>query len=60
MSNWADKIPFLADFLPEQHADAYCGVCAPLGMPFHVGIGVRLFDQHPTWCNPLALGRRFA
>ena len=25
MSNWADNVPFLADFLLEQHSDAYCG-----------------------------------
>src|SRR2546422_65397 len=25
LSNWADNVPFLADFLPEQNTDAYCG-----------------------------------
>src|SRR5690606_12248823 len=24
LSSWEDNIPFLADFLPEQHSDAYC------------------------------------
>ncbi|MCE9532963.1 MAG: hypothetical protein K8T89_17835 [Planctomycetes bacterium] len=26
ISNWKDNVPFLADFLPEQHADSFCGV----------------------------------
>jgi hypothetical protein len=25
MSNFDGNVPFLADFLPEQHSDAYCG-----------------------------------
>lgn len=25
LSNWEGKPPFLADFLPEQHVDEYCG-----------------------------------
>lgn len=25
VSNWADNVSFLADFLPEQNSDAYCG-----------------------------------
>jgi hypothetical protein len=25
LSNFLDAVPFLADFLPEQHANAYCG-----------------------------------
>ena len=25
ISDWADNVPYLADFLPEQHSDAYCG-----------------------------------
>jgi hypothetical protein len=24
ISSWADNVPYLADFLPEQHTDAYC------------------------------------
>ena len=25
LSNFADNVPFLADFLPDQKSDAYCG-----------------------------------
>jgi hypothetical protein len=25
LSNFADNVPFLADFLPDQNSDAYCG-----------------------------------
>ena len=25
LSDWAGRSPFLADFLPDQHSDAYCG-----------------------------------
>lgn len=64
LSDWADHVPFLADFLPEQHAETYCGAiedairhhpgAAEITAAFAVDRTVALFRQ--VWQCP-ACGR---